>query len=301
MDAHALQRDLESQIEGEVRFDTVSRALYSTDASVYQIEPIGVVVAKSTRRHRSRRSQICRQHRLSADDAGRRHVAGRPGDRRGPPGRHVEVFQPAPRGERRRALGARRAGHRARRAERRAAAARPALRARHLDRQPRHHRRHDGEQLERRAVGAVRQDDRSRARAAGRAVGRIGRRTSGRCRAPSSTRCAQRRHARGRVLPRGAPARAPRTPTKSSGAIPKVLRRVGGYNLDAFVDPDDAVQPDQADGRLRRHARRRPRSEDHAGAAAEREGGAGDPVRRSARGARSDAGRSSRTSRRRSR
>ena len=35
------------QMEGEVRFDAVSRALYSTDASVYQIEPLGVVVAKS--------------------------------------------------------------------------------------------------------------------------------------------------------------------------------------------------------------------------------------------------------------
>ena len=34
-------------IEGEVRFDKVSRALYSTDASVYQIEPLGVVVVKS--------------------------------------------------------------------------------------------------------------------------------------------------------------------------------------------------------------------------------------------------------------
>src|SRR5580692_9046259 len=47
VDAAALQRELESQIEGEVRFDAVSRALYSTDASVYRIEPLGVVVAKS--------------------------------------------------------------------------------------------------------------------------------------------------------------------------------------------------------------------------------------------------------------
>ena len=47
VDAAALQRELESQIEGEVRFDAVSRALYSPDASVYQIEPLGVVVAKS--------------------------------------------------------------------------------------------------------------------------------------------------------------------------------------------------------------------------------------------------------------
>ena len=43
----ALQRQLEEQIEGEVRFDAVSRALYSTDASVYQIHPLGVVVPKS--------------------------------------------------------------------------------------------------------------------------------------------------------------------------------------------------------------------------------------------------------------
>src|SRR6478672_5141160 len=43
----ALRRDLEQQISGEVRFDTVSRALYSTDASVYQIEPLGVVVPRT--------------------------------------------------------------------------------------------------------------------------------------------------------------------------------------------------------------------------------------------------------------
>ena len=42
-----LRRELEEQIGGEVRFDAVSRALYSTDASVYQIHPLGVVVPKS--------------------------------------------------------------------------------------------------------------------------------------------------------------------------------------------------------------------------------------------------------------
>src|SRR6202050_2407185 len=47
VDAAALELALKSQIEGEVRFDAVSRALYSTDASVYLIEPLGVVVAKS--------------------------------------------------------------------------------------------------------------------------------------------------------------------------------------------------------------------------------------------------------------
>ncbi len=42
-----LQRELEAAIDGEVRFDRISRALYSTDASVYQIEPIGVVIPRS--------------------------------------------------------------------------------------------------------------------------------------------------------------------------------------------------------------------------------------------------------------
>jgi len=47
VDAAALERALTACIEGEVRFDAVSRALYSTDASVYQIEPLGVVVART--------------------------------------------------------------------------------------------------------------------------------------------------------------------------------------------------------------------------------------------------------------
>ena len=59
-----LQRELEDQIEGEVRFDRVSRALYSTDASVYQIEPLGVVVVRS-RQDVIRTVEIARRHRAS--------------------------------------------------------------------------------------------------------------------------------------------------------------------------------------------------------------------------------------------
>src|SRR4051812_34551011 len=47
VDVDGLQRALTQAIAGEVRFDTVSRALYSTDASVYRIEPLGVVVPRS--------------------------------------------------------------------------------------------------------------------------------------------------------------------------------------------------------------------------------------------------------------
>jgi FAD/FMN-containing dehydrogenase/Fe-S oxidoreductase len=46
-DFRLLERELEAAIDGEVRFDRISRALYSTDASVYQIEPIGVVIPRS--------------------------------------------------------------------------------------------------------------------------------------------------------------------------------------------------------------------------------------------------------------
>ena len=43
----ALQDELERRIAGEVRFDAVSRMLYSTDASNYQIDPVGVVIPAS--------------------------------------------------------------------------------------------------------------------------------------------------------------------------------------------------------------------------------------------------------------
>jgi FAD/FMN-containing dehydrogenase/Fe-S oxidoreductase len=56
-----LQRELEARIEGEVRFDRVSRALYSTDASVYQIQPLGVVIVRS-RDDVVRTVEIARRH-----------------------------------------------------------------------------------------------------------------------------------------------------------------------------------------------------------------------------------------------
>jgi FAD/FMN-containing dehydrogenase len=59
-----LRIELERQIEGEVRFDTVSRALYSTDASVYQIQPLGVVVPR-TREDVVRVVEIAARHRVS--------------------------------------------------------------------------------------------------------------------------------------------------------------------------------------------------------------------------------------------
>jgi FAD/FMN-containing dehydrogenase/Fe-S oxidoreductase len=43
----ALARRLAREVEGEVLFDAASRGRYSTDASIYQIEPVGVVVPKT--------------------------------------------------------------------------------------------------------------------------------------------------------------------------------------------------------------------------------------------------------------
>ena len=42
-----LERRLKAEIEGDVLFDAFSRGRYSTDASIYQVEPIGVVVPRS--------------------------------------------------------------------------------------------------------------------------------------------------------------------------------------------------------------------------------------------------------------
>ena len=62
--AGTLRRQLEEQISGEVRFDAVSRALYSTDASVYQMHPLGVVIPKS-REDILRTVNLARAHGVS--------------------------------------------------------------------------------------------------------------------------------------------------------------------------------------------------------------------------------------------
>ena len=46
-DTQTLVEDLRRRVEGEIRFDKMTRVLYSTDASIYQIEPIGVVLPRT--------------------------------------------------------------------------------------------------------------------------------------------------------------------------------------------------------------------------------------------------------------
>ncbi|HEX4927189.1 MAG TPA: FAD-binding and (Fe-S)-binding domain-containing protein [Burkholderiales bacterium] len=57
----ALARELARSIQGEVRFDPGSRALYATDASNYRQVPIGVVIPKS-KEDVIRAVEICRRH-----------------------------------------------------------------------------------------------------------------------------------------------------------------------------------------------------------------------------------------------
>jgi FAD/FMN-containing dehydrogenase len=47
LQAAALAADLRKNTQGEVLFDAASRGRYSTDASIYQIEPVGVLVPKT--------------------------------------------------------------------------------------------------------------------------------------------------------------------------------------------------------------------------------------------------------------
>src|SRR5947207_3459180 len=45
--SHRLAERLRRELEGEVLFDAFNRGRYSTDASHYQIEPLGVVVPRT--------------------------------------------------------------------------------------------------------------------------------------------------------------------------------------------------------------------------------------------------------------
>ena len=61
INAHALASELCACIEGEVRFDAGSRALYATDASNYRQVPIGIVLPR-TIDDVIETVAVCRQH-----------------------------------------------------------------------------------------------------------------------------------------------------------------------------------------------------------------------------------------------
>jgi len=61
--AGELARRLRSAVEGEVMFDRASRGRYATDASIYQVEPVGVLVPRSDADVQAA-FDVCRQLRV---------------------------------------------------------------------------------------------------------------------------------------------------------------------------------------------------------------------------------------------
>ena len=59
----ALEEKLKRDLEGEVHFDPASRAIYSSDASVYQVIPAGVVIPRNAE-DVATTLRICREHRV---------------------------------------------------------------------------------------------------------------------------------------------------------------------------------------------------------------------------------------------
>jgi FAD/FMN-containing dehydrogenase/Fe-S oxidoreductase/short-subunit dehydrogenase len=61
LDADALARELTASVDGEVRFDRASRALYASDGSNYRFIPVGVVVPR-TREAVEETMAVCRRY-----------------------------------------------------------------------------------------------------------------------------------------------------------------------------------------------------------------------------------------------
>ena len=158
-----LEQRLKAHLLGEVNFDAFTRGRYATDASHYQIMPVGVVAPRSIEGGRAR-ARACARGRRERAAARRRHLAVRP-DRECLAGhRLLAPSRPCAGARRARPALHGRAWHRARRAQSPAASARAVVSGRHLHRLARHHRRHGRQQFLRRALAALRQHPRERAR-----------------------------------------------------------------------------------------------------------------------------------------
>ena len=245
-----LERRLRAQLLGEVNFDAFTRGRYATDASHYQIMPLGVVAPRSMK-EAEQALALAREEGVSVPPRGGGtsqcgqtvnsslvvdcskyldHVL------------ELDVARPALRG---------RARHRARRAQSPAQAARAVVSGRHLHRLARHHRRHGRQQFLRRALAALRHHARERAldrRGAGRRHARAFRAGRARSLRPAATVAARAARAR--------PARARRARGRrdrralSEGAAPG--RRLQSRRAGARPQRS---QSRAYPGRLRRHAR----------------------------------------------
>ncbi|MGQ0732748.1 MAG: FAD-binding and (Fe-S)-binding domain-containing protein [Acidobacteriota bacterium] len=234
----ALQLDLEAAIEGEVRFDRVSRALYSTDASVYQMEPLGVVLPR-TREDVVRTVQIAARHRVSitargggSSQAGQAIGAGLVLDTSKYLNRLLEVN----------------AAHRWARVE-------PGLVADELNAVLRPHNLRFAPDLSsgsRATVGGMMANNSSGARSVvyGKTIDHVleqrvvladGTVAHFRPRSGADLDAARAGDSLEARAYRKIPELAAAHRDEIERRFPKVLRRVGGYNLDAFINPDKPV------------------------------------------------------------
>ena len=62
-----VEHELRKTITGDIKFDSYSKLLYSTDASIYQMEPIGVVLPRNTEDVMSHPHTLHRNMRVEKD------------------------------------------------------------------------------------------------------------------------------------------------------------------------------------------------------------------------------------------
>lgn len=60
---NSFEEALRANIDGEIHFDAIHRRVYSVDASIYEIEPVGIVVPK-TKQALIKTIQICHHHHI---------------------------------------------------------------------------------------------------------------------------------------------------------------------------------------------------------------------------------------------
>ena len=237
IDAAELHAALAADVSGEVRFDRLSRALYSTDASVYQIVPLGVVLPKTEADIVATVRSLCASFACRSRPAAA--APRRPGRRSGPGvildcSKHLHRVLEINAAERWARV---QPGCVLDDLNLDSEAARPAVRPGHLDLEPGDHRRHDRQQLFRHALGHLRQDHRSCPRAEGRAGRRQHRSTSSRSTRRSWKPSVSSGPGGSLLSHRAVP--GPEHAEEIDRRFPKILRRVGGYNLDLFQTPGE--------------------------------------------------------------
>ena len=197
--AGELAAALGRELRGEVLADAYTRHLFATDASMYARDPLLVAFPRDAD---DVAAAITIAGRFDVPVVARGAGTSLAGQTIGAgaivldTSRHMNGIGEIDAGG---AAGARGSGRGAGGPQPRRAASRPGLRAGHLDRQPGHDRGHDRQQLVRQPFDRLRDDDRPRPRARGRALGRLARpAAAGRPARMGPSR--RRRHARGRDL-----------------------------------------------------------------------------------------------------